>query len=195
MKILKVAVLTGLAAGIFAAPIFAAEIVPAYSYIIGVGDVLEINVLQPETMNATATVAPDGSISFPYIGNIKVKDKGLTVVQKEIQTALSDGYLKYPVVTVSLKESRSQKFFVYGEVVKPGSYPLEDNMTVLRGISLAGGFTKFGASSRVKVLRPKNDGSGYNTVNADVKKITNGDLREDLMIHSGDTIVVSEGLF
>ena len=31
---------------------------------------------------------------------------------------------------------------VYGEVMKPGSYPLEDNVTVLKAISIAGGFTK-----------------------------------------------------
>src|SRR5688572_19704159 len=130
--------------------------VPAQDeYKVGIGDVLEISVLQPDQFTTTVTVAPDGSISFPYIGAVNIKGKGLTEIQNEIQNKLANGYIKYPVVTVYLKESRSRKFLVYGEVMRPGPYVLEDNTTVLRAISIAGGFTKFGSSSRVKVLRQK----------------------------------------
>jgi protein involved in polysaccharide export with SLBB domain len=71
---------------------------------------------------------------------------------------IADGYMEYPLVTVYLKEVKSKKYLVSGEVLKPGSYPLEDNTTVLKAISIAGGFSKYGNASRVKVLRQKAGG-------------------------------------
>jgi polysaccharide export outer membrane protein len=103
--------------------------------------------------------------------------------------------MKYPVVSVALKESRSRKFFVYGEVMRPGSFPLEENMSVLKAISMAGGFTKYGSSSRVKLLRPKKEAAGYETKNVDIKAVMDGDSSKDLLIEPEDMIVVSEGIF
>jgi len=164
-------------------------------YTIGVDDILEISVLQPDELLRVVNVAPDGTITFPYIGTIKVKDLTITQIQKNVQKALADGYMKYPVVVVSLQESRSRKFFVYGEVTNPGAYAIAENTTVLRAISMAGGFTKFGSSSRVKVLRPKDEEAGYETVKIDIKKVMNGDSQRDILLKTGDMVVVSEGVF
>jgi polysaccharide export outer membrane protein len=103
--------------------------------------------------------------------------------------------MKYPVVSVSLKESRSKKFFVYGEVNKPGTYIMEDNMSVLRAISIAGGFTKFGSSSNVKVLRPKKNAGGYDAIKVNIKAIMAGDAKVDIPLGPDDIVVVSEGVF
>ncbi len=164
-------------------------------YNVGIDDVLDIAVLQPEKLGVTVTVSPDGAITFPYIGNVHVKGLTLARVQEEIQAALANGYMKYPVVTVSLKESRSRKFFVYGEVMRPGTYQLEENTTVLRAISMAGGFNKFGSSSRVKVLRVKNQGAGYENIKINIKAVMNGDSAADIVLKPGDTVVVEEGVF
>ncbi|OHB34490.1 MAG: hypothetical protein A2Y08_02890 [Planctomycetes bacterium GWA2_40_7] len=163
-------------------------------YKVGVDDVLDIAVLQPEQMALTVIVSPDGSITFPYIGKVEVKGRTAAQIQDEIQTRLADGYLKYPVVSVAVKESRSKKFYVYGEVLKPGTYFLEDNMTVLKAISTAGGFTKYGSSSRVKVLRPKSGAAGYDMIKVDMKLIING-LAEDTLLKPGDIVQVEEGVF
>lgn len=164
-------------------------------YTIGVDDILEISVLQPDELLRVVNVAPDGTITFPYIGTVKVK--GLTVAQikEEVQAALADGYMKYPVVVVSLQESRSQNFFVYGEVMKPGTYRMAENTTVLRAISMAGGFSKFGSASRVKVLRPKEAQAGYETLKIDIKKVMDGNSDDDVLLKAGDMVVVSEGAF
>ena len=163
-------------------------------YKVGVNDVLDINVLQPEPMALTVTVSPDGSITFPYIGKVVVNDKTPAEIQDEIQKRLADDYLKYPVVSVALKVSQSKKFYVYGEVLKPGTYLLEDNMTVLKAISTAGGFTKYGSSSRVKVLRPKAKGAGYDMIKVNMKLIMNG-LAQDTILEPGDIVQVEEGVF
>ena len=163
-------------------------------YTVGPDDILEISVLRPEEIKSTVAVTPDGYISFAYIGSVLVKGLTLPQIQEEIQNQLADGYMKYPVVSVALQQSNSRKFFVYGEVMKPGSYPLEENMTVFKALSLAGGFTKFGASSRVKILRPKNNEASYDTLKVDIKAMMNGETEKDIVIQSGDVVVVSEGL-
>jgi polysaccharide export outer membrane protein len=164
-------------------------------YIIGADDILTVSVLQPDQMLNDETVSPDGNISVPYIGNVIVKGRTLAEVQNEIQTRLGDGYMKFPTVVVSLKESNSRKFFVYGEVTHPGPYPLEQNTTVLRAISMAEGFTRFGSASRVKVLRPREKTTGYTMIPLNIKAIMDGDCNSDLVLESGDIVVVSEGVF
>lgn len=164
-------------------------------YAIGIDDVLDIAVLQPEKLSAVATVAPDGTITFPYIGSVNLKGKTLARAQEEIQSRLADGYMKYPVVAVTLRESRSRKFFVYGEVVRPGSYALDESTTVLRAVSMAGGFTRFGSSSRVKVLRPHKDKPGYLTMKVDIKGIMSGSSSGDILLAPDDIVVISEGVF
>ena len=165
------------------------------SYLVGIDDILEIHVIRPEVIDLTVTVSPDGSVTLPYIGVVIAKDKTPTQLQDEITSSLASGYMKYPVVNVILKESRSKKFFVYGEVAHPGAYPIEQNTTILRAISMAGGFTKFGSSSRVKVLRSRKDGPGYEPLKININDVMNGNSSADITINSGDIVVISEGVF
>ena len=164
-------------------------------YVVGIDDVLNIEIIQPEKLTTTVVVSPDGSITFPYVGNVHVKGMTLGKIQEDIQARLADGYMKYPVVAVSLTESRSRKFFVYGEVARPGVYTIEENTTVLRAISMAGGFTKYGSSSNVKVLRPYKDKTGYENIKISINAVMNGSSKDDIVLENGDMVVVSEGIF
>jgi len=167
----------------------------AQVYTIGIGDILDVQIIQPDKMNTRVTVSPGGDISVPYIGSVYVKGFTIAGAQNHIQKKLSAGYLKYPIVTVSLVESRSRSFTISGEVIKPGNYPILENTTVLKAISIAGGFTKFGSSSRVKILRPRKDRPGYISIKVDLKAVLDGDASADVVIESGDIIVISEGVF
>ena len=164
-------------------------------YRVGIEDVLNISILQPQQLEVTLKIAPDGSINFPHIGMVYVKGLTLSEIQEKIQEELADGYMNYPAVTVSLKESQSRKFFVYGEVMKPGTYLLDDSITVLRAIAMAGGLSKYGSSSKIKILRHKKDGGGYETLKININAIMNGNAQEDILLEAGDMIVVSEGIF
>ncbi len=168
---------------------------PRSNYAVGVGDVLEISVLQPDQFITNVTVAPDGSISFPYLGNVNVKGMSLGQIHEMLEKGLSENYIKYPLITVYLRETKSKKYLVSGEVVKPGAYLLEDSLTVLRAISIAGGLTKYGNPGKVKVLRLKEGGGGYDAIPVNLKQAMNGDMREDIMLRPNDMVVVSEGIF
>ena len=164
-------------------------------YRIGIGDKIEVKIIKPDTLTDTSTVSPSGEISVSYLGSVMAKGKTIGQVQREIQWRLANGYLRYPVVVVNLIESNSRNFTVSGEVVKPGSYPLQENTTVLKAISIAGGFTKFGSKSRVKLLRPNTDKPGYQSIKIKLQKAMDGDAKEDIMLQPGDIVIVSEGFF
>ncbi len=93
-------------------------------YTIDIRDVLEISVWQSEELNKTVKVRPDGKISFPLVGDLKVK--GLTPAQasKQLENLLAF-YIKEPKVSVGITESGGKKVFVLGEVAHPGAYVIE----------------------------------------------------------------------
>lgn len=164
-------------------------------YTVGPADVLGIDIIEPDKISTRATVSPDGSITAPYIGQVNVIGLTANQIREIIEKRLADGYLKFPSVMVSLLESHSRRFFVYGAVIRPGEYDLPEKMTVLRAISMAGGFTRFGSSSRVKVLRERKSSTGYESIKINIKAVMDGDSKADLPIENGDIIVTSEGIF
>lgn len=162
-------------------------------YTVGAGDVLDITVVDNESLSRVLTVAPDGTINFPLIGSLNVKGKKVSEVNALIEDTLKDGYIKYPQVSTSLKDAKNKVFYVYGEVNNPGSYQFGGEVTILKAISLAGGLTKFGSQSNIKILRNTNDNKEYKTIRINLKHITNsGDKGKDVIIEAGDTIIVSE---
>lgn len=169
--------------------------ISAEEYKVGVGDILEMRIIKPDPSTDRIVVSPSGDISVAYLGSVKAKGKTITEIQQNIQWRLANGYLKYPVVTISLIESRSRNFTISGEVTTPGTYPLGDNTTVLKAISVAGGFTRFGSKSKVRVLRQRPDRPGYTKIEVDVGKVMEGDARADIVLEPGDIIVVSESFF
>jgi polysaccharide export outer membrane protein len=79
---------------------------------------------------------------------------------------------------------RAESVYVFGQVKNPGAYAMQQrNTTVLQALSLAGGVTDRGTTSRIKIVR-----------------IVNGEKREikvkltDLVL-SGDTVMVPERFF
>lgn len=48
---------------------------------------------------------------------------------------------------------RAETFYVFGEVRSPGSFPIQEGLTVLQALSLAGGATEFAALNRITITR------------------------------------------
>jgi polysaccharide export outer membrane protein len=166
---------------------------PGKEYEVGVDDVLDINIIKPEPIASAAVVAPDGTITLPYIGNVQAKGQTLSKIQDEVQKRLA-GYMEYPVVSVSLRQTRSQKFIIYGQVVQPGAYPVEEGMTLLHAITKAGGFIVPGSTGKIRILRPKPAGSKAEVIKSDITAILSG-AKQNIAVLPGDTIVVSVDKF
>lgn len=89
----------------------------------------------------------------------------------------------------------ANKFYVYGEVSRPGIYSLESKTSALSAISIAGGFSKFGSESRVKVVRINEKTGSYEIIKVNIKEAIEGNAKSDVLLMPGDVVVVSEGIF
>lgn len=159
-------------------------------YVVMVDDVLNISVLGYDNLKSMETVMSDGSISFPYIGTINVKGLSVEEIKKEITEKLSNGYIKYPVVSVSIESSKSLSYFIYGEVVKSGRFALVDNMTVLKAISLAGGITQNGYYGTVRLKRKQGDTNEYTETIINLRGKGKDAAGGDMKLQSDDLIIV-----
>ncbi|HKN46678.1 MAG TPA: polysaccharide biosynthesis/export family protein [Candidatus Polarisedimenticolia bacterium] len=121
-------------------------------YRIGPEDVLEISVWKNEAMSQTVPVRPDGKISLPLLNDVQAA--GMTPMElKESLAKMLSEYMPNPEVSVIVREVRSFKVSVIGEVAHPGRYELKSRTTVLDVLAQAGGFTEFAARSRIVILR------------------------------------------
>jgi polysaccharide export outer membrane protein len=91
------------------------------TYVLGVGDRLELTVFGQEDLKKTLEVLADGTVIFPLIGVLPVAGKTLATVRSEVEARLKD-FLVDPQVSLDIKDYQSQPVNVVGEVEKPGTY-------------------------------------------------------------------------
>ena len=122
------------------------------SYKLGAGDLITIRVLGEEDLKREKVRLSDaGTISFPILGEIRVKGMTVGELEETITKGLKGRYLLDPQVTVMLEEYRN--FFVNGNVEKPGGYPYIPGLTVRKAISIAGGFKERAARDKLNIIR------------------------------------------
>jgi polysaccharide export outer membrane protein len=159
-------------------------------YKVGVNDVLEIRVLDFKDLTTVVTVTLDGTINFPYIGTVNVKDMKLSEIEAEITRRLSDGYIKSPNVSVSLVRSLSKKIVIYGEANREGELPFQEGMTLLNAISGSGGISKEGQSGKLKVRRKQKNKPDYKDIEIDLKSVIEGKPGSDIPLQPDDIVIV-----
>jgi polysaccharide export outer membrane protein len=158
-------------------------------YVIGLDDVLTIAFWQDQAP-VDVVVRPDGKISVPLLNDVKAA--GFT--PEQLGAVLEEAAARFitePNVTVMVKEVRSRKVFVLGEIGTPGMIPLVGDMTVLQLIAVSGGLLEFADKKNIVIIRAE-DGQeqrlkfNYNDV------INGKNVQQNIFLQPGDTIVVSE---
>jgi polysaccharide biosynthesis/export protein len=158
------------------------------SYVIGSGDVLEILIWKEQDLTREVIVRLDGKITFPMLDDIQAARRTPLQLKNIIQEKLSE-FVEAPSVTVSLKASGSQKFYILGEVAHTGEYPLVKDLTVLQAFALAGGFTEWASKKEIVLFREEN--GAQKTIRINYKEIANAkDFSQNVQIKANDTIIV-----
>ena len=116
-------------------------------------DLLLINIGPEVAPTEHTTVRPDGKISVHLIGEVEVRGKTVAEIQEEITFRLGE-FIVYPDVTVTLVASNSRRYYVFGEVVRPGAYALLGDVTAVQGLFEAGGPTRFAVLKGAHLVRP-----------------------------------------
>jgi polysaccharide export outer membrane protein len=126
--------------------------------VLGPGDSIALQVYGQPDLNATVTVADDGTIPVALVGAVQVNGLSPSEAERRTEKALVDGnFLVAPHVTITVVQSRSQRISVLGEVGSPGRYPIESNTTIFDLLAQAGG-VKETSSSTIFLLRTDADG-------------------------------------
>lgn len=121
---------------------------------LGPGDKIEL-VVYGGTRQSKATYVLDasGQMEVQYIGTVDAGGKTGRTVQQEIEAKLADGYLRDPIVSLTIVEINSQKLSVLGQVVKSGTIKFTPGMTITEAIAQVGGFSPMARKNMVKVTR------------------------------------------
>lgn len=138
--------------------------------VVGEGDQLIITVFGQPDLSADVVVGSMGIITLPLVGAMEVKGKSTMDVAIQFANKLEQGqYLINPKVAVRIGQQISRNFSVFGEVVRPGRFPMQGQLNVLDALSLAGGLTTR-ADKSVKLLR-KNVGTDQEAAEVDTMQI------------------------
>ncbi len=167
-------------------------------YLVGPDDVLEISIFEWEMSEETKTllfrISGSGVISLPALGPVSVRDKSVQDVQRAIELALeSRNVLQNPRVGVSVKEYRSRRIAVIGEVNSPGVYAIHENVsTLLDMITLAGGPTR-NSGQTAHVLRKGRGDQTPLRILVDLEELLDGGNFElNAVLEGGDVIYVPQ---
>ena len=162
---------------------------PPGDYLIGNGDVLEIVTWkEPDFSREEVIVRLDGFISFPLIDDVVAAGKTPMQLKAEIEARLKD-FVADPNVTVSVRSGASKRFYILGEVINTGEYPLVKNLTVLQAFAVAGGFTEW--ASKKEIILFRREGGKEEVIRIDYRDILRGrDFSQNVFIRADDTIIV-----
>jgi polysaccharide export outer membrane protein len=159
------------------------------SYQIGIGDILGITTWkEPDFTRENVLVRTDGKISFPLLNDFPAAGLSPIELKYNIEAGLKS-FISNPVVTVHIVDPISQKFYILGEVMRTGEYPLVKHLTVLQAFALAGGFTEWASKKEIILLRHEAGKDKIFRIN--YKDITKGkDFSQNLKLRVDDTIIV-----
>lgn len=118
-------------------PLAAATTPPPEGYVLGVGDRISVTIFGHPDLSGEFVVGAGGEVAMPLIGAVPARNSTVTELIDRVETALKDGFVKEPRVTISLIEARP--FYILGDVREPGSYPYVQGMNVINAVALAGG--------------------------------------------------------
>jgi polysaccharide export outer membrane protein len=157
---------------------------------LGPGDKLELVVFYgDEEARQTYTLDSSGQMEVRYIGTISAGGKTVRDLQEQIRARLADGYLKDPVVQLTVVEINSLKCSVFGQVSRSGTIKFTPGMTIVEAIAQSGGFSPLARKNMVKVTRTR-DGK-KETYKLPVEMIAEG-KRPNFPMMPGDEVFVPE---
>ena len=158
--------------------------VPA-EYVVGPGDVLEVQTYGKEGGRYTLEVGRDGKIDFPELGPISVAGQRFEAVRGLIAQRVREQLIGVEV-SVSMGELRGIQVFVLGDAERPGSYTVSGLSTITNALLESGGVRPIGSLRDVQLKR-----NGKIARRLDLYEVLlNGDTSNDVRLLPGDVIFI-----
>ncbi len=110
----------------------------------------------PRGQSRLVPIKPDGNISLPFIKDISAAGKTIDELHADLNKAYKKAGIDEIEVTVNVQTVRPQQIYVYGEVGRPGNFPVDYHTTLIQALAVAGGIKPTGSRDKVILVRRKN---------------------------------------
>jgi polysaccharide export outer membrane protein len=157
------------------------------TYKVGPADVLLIRVWDEPAFTGPVAVNEGGKITLPLVGQVAAAGKTPLEIQAELTDALKK-FVVRPLVTVTVQEVGSKRYYMDGLIARPGEYALVVPTTILEAISRAGGPQDFANVKKIYILR------GDKRIYFNYKDVMRGKhMEQNIKLEPGDHIVLPGG--
>jgi len=176
------------------------NITPSPDYRLAIHDLIQFQLSGEPDLQAIQRISASGEIAVPMLGAMKVG--GMTLREAEqglVHAYVEKGFFVKPQVILSLQTYAPRSVSVLGQVNRPDQieFPVEsEQISLMRAITAAGGFTRIARTDAVRVNRRVGDRDESMTVNVDQflrQKDAAGS--NDFLLMAGDVIFVPERTF
>ncbi len=157
--------------------------------VLGPGDEIEISVWRNRDLNGKHRVDSAGRIFMPLVGALDVQGVSVFALRDKIIESLTN-YLVDPQVEVTVTSYRSRKIYVLGEVYRPGIFPMEEQLTLIGALAMAGGLTKDAKSKSVVLLKGGLENKDAKVFDID-SLLEEGGAGNSEILGSGDIVYVA----
>ena len=155
------------------------------NYVVGPGDVIEVQLYGNRNESYPLTVGRDGRIDFPELGPISVGGQLFTTVQGEIESRVAHQMIGVHA-SVTMQQTRSIEVFVMGDAFAPGVYTVSGLGTMTSALYAAGGIAKTGSMRDVQLIR---NGQVIDTLDL-YDLLIHGSTANDAKLQQGDVVFV-----
>lgn len=164
-------------------------------YLVGPEDMLEIEAYNIDEIKKVVRVNSQGDIALPLAGILNVKGLTTSEIEQLIAKKL-EKYVQETVVTVYVKEYKSQRISVIGAVNKPQIFSVTGQRYLVDMLMMAEGISK-DAGSICYVLRPtikNNPNSRAETIVVDLDQLLiDGNFSLNIPVLAGDVVNIPKG--
>lgn len=160
--------------------------------VLGVGDVVGINVWENPALSTEATIRPDGTITMPLVGDLKAANETPSALKAHIKERLTD-FVKVQgtEITVAVRAWRSYRFTISGEVGKSGVFTSDQYVTVAEALAMAGGLSRYAKRGEIKITRHDPKTNQVRQIPLDYDELASGKrLEMNIYVMPGDLINV-----
>ena len=158
---------------------------PDSSYLLDIGDGLEIQLIGQNDYIEDFFINRDGAISLPDIGKITIAGLSVNEASKLIKSKVNSAFIGTEAY-ISLSEIRDVNVLISGNAENPGIYTLSGNSNILHALSVSGGINEYGSLREINLIRDNEVIESLDLYDL----LINGEYDLKKRLRSGDVIFV-----
>lgn len=121
-------------------------------YVVGPGDQLQVQLYGTQNRILNLTVGRDGLVQFPDLGPISLAGQTFDSAKAALEARVAKQMIGVRA-SVTMRDTRSIRVFVLGEVKRPGSYTISGLGTITSALFAAGGIQTMGSLRSIELKR------------------------------------------